>query len=178
MKIESKDKTKLSASANADSEKAPAKKQFFAFKFGDGEYCIDLNAVQEIKSWIHVLESPDSAGYEKGAVDLRGVLVPVLDISSKLGTSNSAPNKQSIVIILKLNTKLVGILADNASDILTLSPSQINPAPKDKENFVAGLIPKENSMVTLLDLQKIFDTETLSHADKLAEKMHSIETVS
>jgi len=152
-------------------------KQFFVFKLGEEEYCVDLPSVKEIKSWTNVTHLPNSPNYMKGVINLRGMVIPILDLKKKFGLGETDPTRKSVVIILNVNERLIGALADEASEILTVKNSQINPLPElETVNFVSGLIQKGEIMVILLDIQKIFDLKTLDEANELAGNFNKTVT--
>jgi purine-binding chemotaxis protein CheW len=147
-------------------------KQFFVFRISEEEYCVDLDAVQEIKGWTNVTKLPDSPGYMRGVINVRGTVIPIFDLKKKFGMGDTEITSKSVVLVLNVRKKLIGVLADEASEILAAQTSQINPIPEfETVNFVSGLIQKNELMVILLDIERIFNTETLNAAHKAAKSL-------
>jgi purine-binding chemotaxis protein CheW len=148
--------------------------QFLTFNIGGEEYGVGLMSVREIKGWTKTTRLPNSPDFMKGVINLRGVVIPIFDLRKRFGMGDTEPTEKNAVIILAVGKRLIGLLVDAVSDILSANTADIRSAPhvesKIDANFVSGLIAIEEKMVVLLDVEKIFDMEMLQHADKVSVK--------
>ncbi|MBC7284051.1 chemotaxis protein CheW [Hoeflea sp.] len=134
--------------------------ELIAFTIGDQEFCVEVMAVREIRGWTPATPLPHSPGYVRGVINLRGVVLPVMDMSLRLGMEPTDPSQRHVIIVIQIGNQLVGLLVDSVSDILTVPVSDIQPAPDvSKEmdrDFVQGIIPIEGRMVCLIQLNALF----------------------
>jgi len=135
-----------------------AVQQFLTFNIGGEEYGVGLMSVREIKGWSKTTRLPNSPDFMKGVINLRGVVIPIFDLRKRFGMGDTEPTEKNAVIILAVGKRLIGLLVDAVSDILSANASDIRPAPhvesKIDANFVSGLIAIEEKMVVLLDVEK------------------------
>ena len=134
--------------------------ELIAFTIGDQEFCVEVMAVREIRGWTPATPLPHSPGYVRGVINLRGAVLPVMDMSLRLGMAPTDPSQRHVIIVIQIGNQLVGLLVDSVSDILTVPASSIQPAPDvSKEmdrDFVQGIIPIEGRMVCLIQLNALF----------------------
>ncbi|MGZ9043697.1 MAG: chemotaxis protein CheW, partial [Telluria sp.] len=104
--------------------------EFLAFTLGSEEYGIDILKVQEIRGYEAVTRIANAPEFIKGVINLRGVIVPILDLRVKFRLSQADYDEFTVVIILNVAGRVVGMVVDSVSDVITLSPEQIRPAPK------------------------------------------------
>ncbi|MDA0781883.1 MAG: chemotaxis protein CheW [Rickettsiales bacterium] len=153
---------------NADS------KQFLTFKVEKEEYGVSLMTIREIKGWSKPTVLPNSPPFMKGVINLRGVVIPIFDLRHRFEMGTTEPNEKNVVIIIAVNQRLIGVLVDAVSDILTVSVEQIKSAPKMDtnidENYVDGLIQSDDKMVVILNIENLFDSNMLCEAEKIASK--------
>ena len=158
---------------SARQKEQEALQQFLTFNIGGEEYGVGLMSVREIKGWSKTTRLPNSPDFMKGVINLRGVVIPIFDLRKRFGMGDTDPNEKNAVIILAVGKRLIGLLVDAVSDILSANVNDIRSAPhvesKIDADFVTGLISIEDKMVVLLDVEKIFDMEMLSHADSIAK---------
>lgn len=149
-------------------------KQFLTFKVEKEEYGVSLMTIREIKGWSKPTVLPNSPPFMKGVINLRGVVIPIFDLRHRFEMGTTEPDEKNVVIIIAVNERLIGLLVDAVSDILTVSVEQIKSAPKVDtdidENYVDGLIQSEDKMVVILNIENLFDTNMLSEAEKIAGK--------
>ncbi len=143
--------------------------QFITFQIGSEEYGLDILTVREVKAWTEITKLPNTAEFILGAVNLRGIILPVLDLRCRFGMGNTQPTSRHINIIVRANDKFIGILVDEVNEILTLTSGDIRPVPEmgftiDGE-FLTGLVTVEDRMVALIDVEKLFDMNTLLHGN-------------
>jgi purine-binding chemotaxis protein CheW len=139
--------------------------QFLTFSVGDEEYGVELMTIREIKGWVATTPLPNSPACMKGVINLRGVVIPIFDLRARFNLGETTPTEKNVVIIIAVGERLIGILVDAVSDILSVTKDQIRPAPqvetKISEDFVSGLISVEEKMVVLLNISNLFDVESL-----------------
>lgn len=159
---------------NGQTSDVSATQQFLTFCVGDEEYGVQLMTIREIRGWTVPTQLPNSPSFMKGVINLRGVVIPIFDLRHRFNMGVTTPNEKNVVIIIAVGERLIGILVDAVSDILEVTKEQIRPAPqvdsKIDEDFVEGLISVEDKMVVILNIENLFDPETLAHAEKLASK--------
>lgn len=142
-----------------------AVKQFLTFHVGKEEYGIELMTIREIKGWQPTTSLPDSPDFMKGVINIRGVIIPIFDLRFRFGLETQEPTEKNVVIIILVGEKMIGILVDAVSDILNIPSEQIKPAPqidsKIDEKFISGLIAVEGNMVAILDIDHLFDIDSI-----------------
>lgn len=135
--------------------------QLISFSVGEQHYCVDIMAVREIRAWSGTTSLPKTAEFVRGVINLRGTIVPIIDLRVRFGQGLTDPTKAHVVIILSIGERLNGILADSVSDILTVPEADIHSVPQaDGEvgnPFIDGLLTQRNTMVALLSLERLVD---------------------
>jgi purine-binding chemotaxis protein CheW len=146
--------------ATPPSAAAPtAIREFLAFKLGNEEYGIDILRVQEIRSYEKPTRIANAPGFIKGVVNLRGVIVPIIDMRLKLKLEQAGYDPFTVVIVLNLGQRIVGMVVDAVSDVITLAPEQLRPVPE----ISAGLASEhllaigavDDRMLILVDIEKL-----------------------
>ena len=146
------------AAANtAQSETSPT--QLISFAIGDDQYGVDIMAVREIKGWTEITPLPRQPQYVRGVLNLRGVIVPIVDLRCRFGQGLTQATALHIVIIVHIAGKPVGLLADRVLDIVSLDTTQVKPVPRvaqaQRLNFLSGLVTTEDAMIALIDLPNL-----------------------
>lgn len=135
-------------------------RQFISFRVDDDEFAIDIMAVREIKGWTETTVLPNQQNYMLGVLNLRGTIVPIFDLRCRFGLGLTTATRSHVVIIVAIGGRLLGLLVDAVSDILTVNSADIRPVPdidQPVDNaFLAGIIPVGDSMVVLLSLENLF----------------------
>lgn len=135
--------------------------QLVAFTVGKQSYCVDIMAVREIRAWDGTTTLPNTAEFVRGVINLRGTIVPIIDLRSRFGEGITDAKKTNVVIILAINDRLYGILADSVSDILTVPEKDIHDVPateqEDESPFIEGLITMEGKMVAMIALEQVVE---------------------
>lgn len=130
--------------------------QLISFAIGDDQYGVDIMAVREIKGWTAITHLPRQPDYVRGVLNLRGVIVPIIDLRCRFGQGMTEAGSLHIVIIVQVASKLIGLLADRVLDIVSLDGLQIQPVPRvvqsSRVEFLAGLVTIEGAMIALIDL--------------------------
>lgn len=155
----------MSSLANATLSNAPQlnassdTQQFLTFTVGAEEYGVDIMMVREVKGWSDTTRLPNSPAYVRGVLNLRGIIIPIFDLRARFTGELTAANEKHVVVIMAVGSRIMGVLVDTVSDILTVPQGDIKPAPDghaDADNrFVNGLIAVEGRMVVLLDMQAL-----------------------
>jgi len=138
---------------------AEATRQFITCTLGEAEYGIDIMAVREIKGWTETTALPHAPSWIRGVINLRGVIVPILDLRDRFGQGITVPTAMHVVVIIQTGTRTAGLLVDAVSDIIAISPGDIRPVPEVgadvPESLLAGLVPLERGMVALVSLDQL-----------------------
>ncbi len=140
--------------------------QYVTFTVDSRSYGIEITKVREIKGWSEPTELPNAHFAMRGVLNLRGVVVPIFDLRAKFGQGGTDAGKDHVVIIVVLGDRLIGILVDAVSDILTLEPDSVLPVPAIEsganQRFLSGLVSRDERLVALLKLEQLFDIGDLS----------------
>jgi purine-binding chemotaxis protein CheW len=134
-------------------------REFLAFKLGAEEYGIDILRVQEIRSYEEPTRIANAPSFIKGVVNLRGVIVPIVDMRLKFNLEQVNYDSFTVVIVLNIGARVVGMVVDAVSDVITLTPEQLRPVPAfnssiDSSHLLAiGAI--EQRMLILVDIEKL-----------------------
>jgi len=146
--------------------------EYLVFTIGTEEYGIDIQAVQELRSYEAVTRLANAPAFMKGVVNLRGIIVPVIDMRIKLGCDNVPYNAFTVVIILHLRGSTIGMVVDSVSDVTTLTPENIRPAPSlgatVDSSYVIGLGTVEERMLILVDIERLLAADDLGLLEKIA----------
>jgi purine-binding chemotaxis protein CheW len=133
--------------------------QLISFAIGDDQYGVDIMAVREIKGWTEITSLPRQPDYVRGVLNLRGVIVPIIDLRCRFGQGMTQATPLHIAIIVQIAGKPIGLLADRVLDIVSVDPSQIKPVPRvaqtQRLNFLSGLVTTEGAMIALIDLPNL-----------------------
>lgn len=148
------------ATSRRDAEQGDATGQeFLVFTLGDEEYGIDILKVQEIRGYEPPTRIANAPEFIKGVVNLRGTIVPIVDMRLRFNCSEIEYNAFTVVIILNLGSRVVGIVVDSVSDVMELSAEAIRPAPDIESAIdngcILGLGSVSERMLILLDIEKL-----------------------
>jgi purine-binding chemotaxis protein CheW len=142
-----------------EGDNAAGKEQFLSFQLGAEEYGIDILRVQEIRAYEKATRMPNTPAYIKGVINLRGVIVPVIDLRMKFGLESAEYNEMTVVVVLNLAHRTVGIVVDSVSDVLALAAGDIRPAPEFTARvdnaFVRGLATIDQRMLIIADIERL-----------------------
>jgi len=146
--------------------------EYLVFTLDDQEYGIDILKVQEIRGYDsqHVTRIANAPAFIKGVSNLRGTIVPIIDMRIKFHLENAPYDHQTVVIILSLASRVVGIVVDGVSDVLSLQPAQLSPAPQTGTAFSAqyllGIGTLDARMLMLLDIEALMEQEDMGLIDR------------
>ena len=148
--------------------------EFLVFTLGEEEYGIDILKVQEIRGYDAdaVTRIANSPPFIKGVTNLRGIIVPIVDLRIKFNLGKVEYNEQTVVIILNLSNRVVGIVVDGVSDVLMLTAAQIRPAPEFgatlSTEYLTGLGTIDDRMLILVDIERLMTSEELALVERVA----------
>lgn len=128
------------------------RREFIAFCIGEQEFCVDIMSVREIRGWTPATPLPQTPEYMRGVINLRGAVLPIMDLACRLGLDSHEPSQRSVIIVVRMAERTIGLLVDAVSDILSVTQDLIQPTPDvacDKvKSFVRGLITMEGRMIS------------------------------
>lgn len=146
--------------------------EFLAFTLGKEEYGIDILKVQEIRGYEAVTRIANAPEFVKGVVNLRGIIVPIVDMRIKFHLGEPTYDQFTVVIILNIAGRVVGMVVDSVSDVITLSADQIKPAPEMgtafNTDYLIGLGTLDERMLILIDIDKLMSSSEMGLIDKIA----------
>lgn len=142
--------------------------QYLSFRIGDDDYALDILRVQEIRGWEKVRELPDSRDYVKGVLDMRGTIVPIIDLRIRFGNPNPDYSATTVVIVVAVEREgdqrqLVGTVVDSVSDVLDVDTGNMKPPPRigrsgNAQRYLEGMVSLDRGMVVLLNLDSLFES--------------------
>ncbi len=142
--------------------KGPHGGEFLTFRLGAEEYGIDILRVQEIRSYEPPTRIANAPAFIKGVVNLRGVIVPIVDLRLKLGCASAEYNSFTVVIVLNVKGRVVGAVVDSVSDVLELQGDAVKPAPEMNSavdlSFITGIGNVGERMLILMDIEALMSS--------------------
>lgn len=148
--------------------------EFLTFTLGDEEYAVDILAVQEIRGYDPVTRIAGAPDFIKGVINLRGAIVPIVDMRIKLGLPSVTYCEFTVVIILAIGERQMGMVVDSVSDVVTLPPEQIKPPPElgaaIDTRYITGLATIDARMVIVLDIARLMTGPEMQLMDAPAEQ--------
>ena len=136
-----------------------AARELISFRVGVQEFCVDIMAVREIRGWTAATALPRSPGFVRGVINLRGAVLPIVDLAARLGFDSAEPTARHVIIVAQIGSQMVGLLVDAVSDILTVTDDVIQPTPEvasdTAKTFVRGLLAIEGRMISLIGLDRL-----------------------
>jgi purine-binding chemotaxis protein CheW len=137
------------------------KVEFVSFAVDDEQYGVEITDVREIKGWTGVTHLPKQPDYVRGVLNLRGAMVPIIDLRCRFGRGATEATALHVVIIVQFGETSVGILADRVLDIVAVEAQQIQPVPRvardQQSELFSGLVTVEEGMIALIDLRHLVD---------------------
>src|SRR5262249_10258170 len=158
-----------SAQAEVANSSSTLPTQVISFAIGDEQYGVDIMAVREIKGGSEITHLPKQPEYVRGVLNLRGVIVPIIDLRCRFGQGLTNATALHIVIIVQIASRQVGLLADRVLDIVSFETAQVQSVPRvangTRIGFLSGLVTIESGMIALIDLA---DLLTLTEEKEVA----------
>jgi purine-binding chemotaxis protein CheW len=137
-------------------------REYITFRIGDQYYCIDIMSVREIRGWTPATTLPRAPAYVRGVINLRGVVLPIIDLADRLGFAPTEPTARHVIIVAQTGKHVVGLLVDAVSDIINMPADKVQPTPDvgsdAARTFVLGVISLEDRMISLIALESVMPT--------------------
>jgi len=153
---------------NASTVEDAADRELIAFRVGAQEFCINIMTVREIRGWTMATVLPRAPRFVRGVINLRGAVLPIVDLAIRLGLPSAEPTARNVIIVAQVNSQQIGLLVDEVSDILTTSEKDIQAAPDVSSelvrSFVRGLLSLDKRMISLISLDHLLPAAELEAA--------------
>jgi purine-binding chemotaxis protein CheW len=148
--------------------KTGSSRELISFRIGEQEFCVDIMVVREIRGWTPATPLPRSPSFLRGVINLRGAVLPIVDLAARLGFEPAEPTQRHVIIVAQIDRQIVGLLVDAVSDILTVGDDVVQPPPDVASdmvrNFVQGLLAIDGRMISLISLNRILPAAELEAA--------------
>ncbi|TWF53331.1 chemotaxis protein CheW [Neorhizobium alkalisoli] len=135
-------------------------KELIAFRIGDQEFSVNIMSVREIRGWTQAMPMPHAPPYVIGMINLRGAVLPIVDLSLRLGMKKAEPTDRHVIIVAQFKNRIVGLLVEAVSDILTITDDNIQPVPEissDLERqYARGILAIDKRMICMIELDALF----------------------
>jgi purine-binding chemotaxis protein CheW len=136
-------------------------RQLITFELGDRRLGIDIMAIREIRAWSPATPLPNVPSHVRGVVNLRGIVLPVIDLRHRLGWGTTEPSGRHVIIVVRIGEQLQGIIVDAVSDIVTLVPETIQPVPDvgdvSAAAFLEGIATIDDRLIMILGLDRLVE---------------------
>jgi len=146
-------------------DEAPSSREYVTFLLGEEHYGVDINRVLEFIGFRPLTRIPNVPSFVKGVLNLRGTVVPVVDLREKMGLEQVECHKFTVIIILEVGGRTMGAIVDSVHDVVPLDDSDIQPTPSFdasiRTEFIAGMAERDGFFYILLDIDQVFDREEL-----------------
>ena len=146
--------------------------EFLAFTLGEENYGIDILTVQEIRAYETVTKIANMPDFIKGVINLRGVIVPIVDMRIKFKLADVVHNQFTVVIVLNVCGRVIGMVVDGVSDVISLTPEQIHPKPEFGSSldtqYLIGLGTVNERMIILVDIERLMSAKDMALIERAA----------
>ncbi len=155
--------------------------QFLTFVLAGEHYGVDILRVQEIRGWSQVTHIPNTPEYIHGVLNLRGTIVPIVDLRMRFGIERIANSRTTVIVVLRVTQgerqRTIGLVVDAVSDVCNVGDSERKPAPdfgaSAQTEFISGMAAIDDKMVILLDVDRLFHSDELAVVDAAAGSRRS-----
>ena len=152
--------------------------QYLTFKLEDEVFALDIGKVREVLDFTLIAKVPQTPDFMLGVINLRGTVVPVVDMRLKFATTQTETTVNTCIIIVEIEidgeNTVLGALVDSVQEVMDLDPDQIEPAPRIgtrlNTKFIKGMGKRDNQFIIILDIDKVFSTDELSMAQAIGEE--------
>jgi len=159
-------------STQADKDTTQGRREFLSFVLGDAQYCIDILKVQEIRTYEAPTRIANTPAFIKGVMNLRGNIVPIIDLRVKFGLPAQRLDTQTVVIVLNIAKRTVGVVVDGVSDVIGVGAADIKPAPELSgaldTRYIQGLATVGGQMMILVDIERLMSSRDMAIVDEAA----------
>lgn len=146
----------------------PTNVEFVSLTAGGQGFCIPITQIREIRRWTQVTALPQADAAVLGVMNLRGAVIPIIDLAARLGIGASSNGQRSVIVVVTVGTRVMGLLVESVSEILTAASESIRPNPMTRKDSVAnsivGLLSFEDTMLRVLDLDSLFGQNRMDAA--------------
>ncbi|HYD58846.1 MAG TPA: chemotaxis protein CheW [Noviherbaspirillum sp.] len=161
-----------SAAANGNAAADTISREFLAFKLGSEEYGVDILKVQELRGYEQPTSIANAPDFIKGVVNLRGIIVPIVDMRIKFNLGAPTYDQFTVVVILNIMGRTIGMVVDSVSDVTLLSADQIKPPPEMgtalNTDYLIGLGTVDQRMLILVDIDRLMSSEEIGLIERMA----------
>ncbi|ACL94268.2 chemotaxis protein CheW [Caulobacter vibrioides] len=136
--------------------------ELISFCIGEQEFCIDVKTVREIRGWTPATPIPHAPNYMRGVINLRGAIMPVIDLRNRLGLGVTIPETRHVIVVVECRDRLAGILVDAVSETFTVPRDSLQPAPDvgvEELRYIQAIISMENRLITYLRMDDVFPAQ-------------------
>ena len=134
-------------------------REYITFRIGSQFYCVDIMSVREIRGWTPATQLPRAPGFVRGVINLRGVVLPIIDLADRLGFAPTEPTARHVIIVAQTGRQVVGLLVDAVSDIINMPADKVQPTPdvgsEAARAFVLGVMAIDERMISLIALESV-----------------------
>ncbi len=145
-----------------------ASRELILFRVGVQEFCVDIMSVHEIRGWTPATPLPRTPAFMRGVINLRGTVLPIVDLAGRLGYKQVEPTQRHVIIVAQVGAQAVGLLVEAVFDILTVAVDRLQPPPDMASGlvrqFIRGLLAIEGRMISLIALDQILPRPELETA--------------
>lgn len=143
----------------SDANASADRRELISFRVGSQEFCVDIMSVREIRGWSQATPLPHSPDYMRGVINLRGAVLPIIDLGARLGLGAAEPTARHVTIVVRIGDRTVGLLVEAVSDILTVTDHLVQATPdvacETVRAFVQGILAIDGRMISLISLDNI-----------------------
>jgi purine-binding chemotaxis protein CheW len=143
--------------------------QLLCVRLGDQEFALNISGIREIRGWISSTPLPHAPSYIKGMINLRGSVLAIIDLAERLGLPSVPPNTTSVVVVIEHGERVVGLLVDAVSDIITATEDMRQPAPEigsaASRDYVEGLLMRDKQIISVLSIPAVIPKDTRIEAE-------------
>jgi purine-binding chemotaxis protein CheW len=136
-----------------------ARRELIAFRIGDQEFCVDIMQVREIRGWTQATPLPRAPAYVRGVINLRGAVLPIVDLGARLGLTTGEPSARHVIMVVNQGGRTIGLLVEAVSDIIDVTEDMVQPTPDvacdTVKQFVKGLFAIDGRMISLITLERV-----------------------
>ncbi len=143
-------------------------RELIAIRIGAQEFCVDVMCVREIRGWTPATPLPQSPPFVRGVINLRGTVLPIVDLAARLGFASAEPSARHAIVVAQIGHQVIGLLVEGVSDIFTVTDDKIQPTPdvasEMAKKFVRGVIAMDGRMISLIALDSVLPAAELQAA--------------
>lgn len=147
--------------------------QLVGFNLGDEEFGVDILKVQEINRMVDITKVPQSPDFVEGVINLRGEIIPVIDLRKRFGLSKKEADRQTRIIVAEVGDSTLGFVVDAVSEVIRIKSNTVEPPPKivqgQHADYIHGVGKIDDRLLMLIDIDKVLSQSEISRLDQLAE---------